>query len=141
MALTQSSRQIILDRQVTVVDLGLVGRCVIDKVDVGCSVVGQAPGRQPQELLSNLHYMLRLRVGGSAATSLSGDSVDDDGGGGGAGSHLLADGAAGSGACDEQSLLHNGVGDAVSVTPAGVLVKEEGCMSSDVGHAYPIFIE
>ena len=76
---TQSSQKIILDRQVIVVDLGLVARCVIDKVDVGCSVVGQVFGRQPQEPPSSLHYVLRLRGGGSAAISLSGGSVYDDG--------------------------------------------------------------
>ena len=141
MAPTQSSRTIILNRQVTVVDLGLVSHGVSDEVDIGCSAVGQAFGRQPQKLPSSLHYVLRLRGGGSTAASLSGGSVDDDGDVSGAASHVLADETVGSGVCDDQDLLHGGGGDAVRVASAGVIAKEAGGIDSGgVGHVYPIFI-
>ena len=132
---TQSSNKFILNRKVTIVDFGLVSQCVVDKVDVDCSVVGKAFGRQPQKLPSSLHYVLRLRGGGSTAASLSGDSVDEDG-------DVIANEAAGSGIRDSRSLLHNDGGNAVGPSSAGVPAKEEGHMSScGSGHAFPVFIE
>ena len=136
----QSSQKVILDRQVIVVDLGLVGPCVIDKVDVGCSVVGQALGRQPPEFPSSLHYVLRLRGGDSTAISLGGNS-DGDGDVSGAGSGVLLDAAVGSGSGDDPGVLGDDRGGIVSVASAGVLAKEEGCIDGSVGHAFPIFVE
>ena len=93
MAPIQSSKKVILYRQVIIVDLGLAGSCAI--VDNG-SVVGSVSGRQPQQLPSSLHCVLRLR-GGVSTTSSS-----DDGTAGGddvssAGSVDFVIGAAGSG--------------------------------------------
>ena len=46
----------------TIVDLGLVSCNELGNVGFG-SVVGPVFGRQPQELPSSLHYVLRLRRG------------------------------------------------------------------------------
>ena len=128
-ALTQSPHKVILHRQVIVVDLGLAASCAID---VGRSVVGpQASGRQSQKLPCSMHHVLRLRGGGG----------DVDGDVSGAGSVDLIDEAVGSGVGDGRSSLGADSGDAVRVASAGVLANEEGCMSSGVGHAYPIFVE
>ena len=60
----------------------------------------------------------------------------------GASSCSLADEAAGSGVRDDQRLLHDDGGDAVSLSSAGVPAKEEGRISgSGSGRAYPVFIE
>lgn len=135
----QSSHKFILNRQVTIVDLGLAGSCVTVS---GRSVVGpQASGRQPQKLLSSSHYVSCLRGGGSAAASSSGGGVADGGDVGGAGSVVLADEAAGSGVGDDRGILNDDGGGIVSAASAGVLAKEEGCMDDNVGHAFPIFIE
>ena len=121
----QSSQKVILNRQVTVEDLCLVGTSVSD---VGHFVVGrQSSGRQPQKLPCSLHNVLRLRGGG-------GDVRD-------VGSVVLADEAAGSGVGDDSSLRSEGGSGAVSVASAGVPAKEEDSMSNDIGHAFPIFIE
>ena len=141
MAPTQSSKKIIVNRQVTVVDLGLVSGGT-GKVDVDCPVVGQASGRQPQSLPSSLHYVLRFRGGGSTATSLSGDDDDDEGAASGDSTCPLADEAAGSGIRGNQRLLHDDGGTAVGSSSAGVPAREEGRLSNDgIGHAYPIFDE
>ena len=70
-ALTQSSNKVILGRPVTIVDLGLAGSCVATD---GGLVVGSVSGRQPQQLPSSSHCVLRLRGGASSTTS-----SDDDG--------------------------------------------------------------
>ena len=107
----------------TVEDLCLVGTSVSD---VGCFVVGpQAFGRQPQKLPCSLHNVLRLRGGG-------GDVSD-------AGSVVLGDEAAGSGVGDDSSSVSEGGSDAVSVASAGVLARDEVCISRGVEFADPVF--
>ena len=72
---------------------------------------------------------------------MSGGSDDGDDVSG-VGSHVLANEAAGSGCGYDQRLLHGGGGDAVNLSPAGVLAKEEGRLSNDgIGHVYLIFDE
>ena len=134
----QSSPEVILDRQVIVVDLGFVGSCVIV---VGRSVVGpRASGRQPQKFLSSLHCVLRLRCGASAAISSSSDSVLDGDDVGGAGSVVLADEAVGRGVGGDRGILNDDGDGTASVASAGVLSNEEGCMSRGVGRDCPTFI-
>ena len=136
----QSSQKVILNRQVVVVDLGLVGSRV---TIAGRSVVGpQAPGRQPQKLPSSLHCVLRLRGGAGNVFSSSGGSVADGDDVSSAGSVVLADEAVGSGVCDDRGILDDDGEDAVSVASAGVPANEEGGIGSgSVGHVYPIFVE
>ena len=68
---TRSSNKVILDRRVNIVDLGLVGFHVATD---GGSVVGSVSGRQPQQLPSSLHCVLRL-PGGASSTSSSDDGA------------------------------------------------------------------
>ena len=71
----QCSSKIILDRPVTIVDLGLAGSCVAIDDD---PVVGLVSGRQPQQLPSSSHCVLRLRGGASRSSSDDGVVGGDD---------------------------------------------------------------
>ena len=61
----QSANKVISNRRVIVVDLGLTGSCVI--IASGSVVGSQVSGRQPQQLPSSLHCVLRLRGGASTS--------------------------------------------------------------------------
>ena len=63
---THQSNKVVLNRQVTAVDLGLVSSNVA--IHNG-SVVGSVSGRQPQQLPSSLHCVLQLRGGASSSSS------------------------------------------------------------------------
>ena len=119
----RSSSKVILNRQVIVVDLGLVSSCVATHSG---SVVGSVSGRQPQQLPSSLHCVLRLRGGGSGAFSSSISSDDGLLGSFDASrSFDLGNGAVGSGLGDDQRMLNDGRGGTTRRVSAGVPAREE----------------
>ena len=130
---TQSSSKVILNRQVIIVDLGLASSCVI--IDSGSVVGSQVSGRQPQQMPSSLHCVLRLRGGASSSISSDdGDVVGDDDVSG-ASSVNLVNGAAGSGFGNDRGILNGGGRGTASRVSAGVFAKEEGRMSRVFDHA------
>lgn len=122
---TQSSNKIILNRQVAIVDLGLAGSSAA--IDNGY-VVGSVSGRQPQQLPSSSHCVLRLRGGASARSSddriVGGDDVSSVG---------SVNEAVGSGIRGGRSWL-DAFGEAVERVSAGVLAREEGSRCRAFGH-------
>ena len=63
---TLPSSKVVLSRQVTIVDLGLVSPNVATRSG---PVVGSVSGRHPQQWPSSLHCVLRLRGGASSSSS------------------------------------------------------------------------
>ena len=129
---TQSSSKVILNRQVFVSDLGFVSSCVAIRSD---SVVGSVSGRQPQQLPSSLHCVLRLRGGGRGAMSSS--SSSDDGLLGSfdmSRSFDMGNEAAGSGFGDGRRTLNDGRGYTTRRASAGVPAKEEGRRNQILDH-------
>ena len=86
-------------------------------------MVGSVFGRQPQQLQSSLHCVLRLRGGASSSSS-----SDEDIGRDGRVDSLLPDfyEAAGSGSGNDRGVLNDNHCGAAQVLLAGVLAREEG---------------
>ena len=110
----RSSSTVILNRQVTIVDLGLASPRVA--TDSGPVVGSLVSGHRPQLLPSSLRCALRLRGGASSSTS----SSDGE--------------AVGSGVGDDRASLDGGRVGTTRVVSAGVLAREEGDRSWAVNH-------
>ena len=131
----QFSSKFILNRQVFIADLGLVSP---DVVTHSGPLVGSVSGRQPQQLPSNLHCVLRLRGGASSSSS-----GDEDIGHDGRVDSLLPDfrprrvhpyEAAGSGFGDHR-VLNDSRGGTARVVLAEAPAKEEGRRNRLFDHA------
>ena len=130
-ATTQSSGEVILNRQVIVVDLGLAGSGVIAHSG---SVVGSVSGRQPQQLQSSLHCVLRLRGGASSSTWSDDYNVVGEVDVSSASSVDLVNEAVGSGNGNDRGGLNDGNGCTARLVSAGVPAREEGRRSRVFDH-------
>ena len=139
-ALIHQSDKVIFNRQVTVVDLGLVSSNVATHSGL---VVGSVSGRQPQQMPSSLYCVLRLRGGASSSSS------SDDG----AATHFGHDGrvdsvlpdvygkAAGSGFGGDQRTLNGSCSSASREVSVDVPAREEGYESRVVEERGPHRVE
>ena len=117
-----------MNRLVIVADLGLASPNVATCNGV---VVGSVSGRQPQQVPSSLHCVLRLRGGASSSSSSDGEfdcdrPVDNP--------YLDFYEAAGSGLGDDQRMLNDRRGVVTHSLSAGVPAREEGWRSSIFDH-------